>query len=132
MILICAILACGIATWRITRMIRYEHGPGDIFKKFRRMFGAGEFHPEDPDSTNLSDDDIAFMMNSPIPYDKFTSDLLTCFACLSVWIAAIFSPATMYTLNVLDLFNPQAWVGMALVTIGGSAIALIAEDFYAE
>lgn len=48
-----------LAVWRITHLLNAEDGPGRIFAKFRRMAGEG-----------------------------FWGELLDCFYCLSLWIAA--------------------------------------------
>jgi hypothetical protein len=48
-----------LAVWRITHLLNAEDGPGEVFVRLRRIAGEG-----------------------------FWGQLLDCFYCLSVWIAA--------------------------------------------
>ncbi len=51
-----------LAVWRITHLLNAEDGPGDVFVLLRRIVGSG-----------------------------FWGNLLDCFYCLSLWIAAPFA-----------------------------------------
>lgn len=51
-----------LGVWRITHLLNAEDGPGKIFVRLRRLAGFG-----------------------------FFGDLLNCFYCLSLWIAAPFA-----------------------------------------
>jgi len=51
-----------LGVWRITHLLNAEDGPGRIFVRFRCLFGNG-----------------------------FWGDLLDCFYCLSLWVAAPFA-----------------------------------------
>lgn len=54
------LLAVGIlVTWRLTHLLAHEAGPWDIFGRLRRAIGTG-----------------------------FFAELVNCFYCLSLWIAA--------------------------------------------
>ncbi|HZT30313.1 MAG TPA: DUF1360 domain-containing protein [Bryobacteraceae bacterium] len=48
-----------LATWRITHLLAYEDGPAGLIARFRARLGAG-----------------------------FLGELMDCFQCLSLWIAA--------------------------------------------
>lgn len=52
-----------LATWRITHLLAYEDGPGDVVVWLRKHAGAG-----------------------------FFGKLMDCFYCLSLWVAAPFAP----------------------------------------
>ena len=54
-----AVLIAMLAVWRITHLFSGEEGPGDIFLRLRRFAG-----------------------------NRFLGQLLDCFYCLSLWIAA--------------------------------------------
>ena len=49
----------GLCCWRVTHLLNAEDGPGEILVRFRRLAGAGLF-----------------------------GQLLDCFYCLSLWVAA--------------------------------------------
>ena len=51
-----------LVTWRITHLFSTESGPWDVLGKFRRFAGTGMF-----------------------------AELLSCFYCLSIWIATPFA-----------------------------------------
>ena len=55
-------LICTLAIWRITHLLSQEDGPFALVFKFRKLLGQG-----------------------------FFGDLLDCFYCLSLWIAAPFA-----------------------------------------
>jgi hypothetical protein len=55
-------LLASLAVWRLTHLLNDEDGPWRIFARLRRLVGAG-----------------------------FWGDLLDCFYCLSLWIAAPFA-----------------------------------------
>lgn len=55
-------LICTLAVWRITHLFSQEDGPFALVFKFRKLLGQG-----------------------------FFGDLLDCFYCLSLWIAAPFA-----------------------------------------
>jgi len=55
-------LLAAIAVWRLTHLLATEDGPWDIIVRLRRALGGG-----------------------------FLGSLLSCFYCLSVWIAAPFA-----------------------------------------
>jgi uncharacterized protein DUF1360 len=48
-----------LAVWRITHLLNAEDGPGKLLVRFRKLVGSG-----------------------------FWGDLLDCFYCLSIWVAA--------------------------------------------
>ena len=52
-----------LATWRITHLLAFEDGPGDVVVWLRKQAGAG-----------------------------FFGKLMDCFYCLSLWVAAPFAP----------------------------------------
>jgi hypothetical protein len=54
-----SLLLGALATWRLTHMLSTENGPWNVFEKMRRAAGTG-----------------------------FLAELLACFYCLSLWIAA--------------------------------------------
>lgn len=63
------VLTLGLATWRLSRMVTMEHGPGGVFTRLRRLAGA-HFDP-----------------TSRTWYGKTSlAELATCSLCLSVWI----------------------------------------------
>ena len=73
----------GLAVWRLTHLLAHEDGPGDVFKRLRRVF---------------------------------PSKLLTCFFCLSVWIALPFA-----------FFVTYNWIERAVVWWALSGAAMIIE-----
>jgi hypothetical protein len=57
-----ALLIGALGCWRVTHLLNAEDGPGNILARFRRLAGAG-----------------------------FFGQLLDCFYCLSLWVAAPFA-----------------------------------------
>ena len=79
-------IVAALATWRITHLIVREDGPWKIIVRIRRRAGAG-----------------------------FWGELMDCFYCSSVWVAAIFS----FTLRP----NWEQWI-LYLFALSGSACLL--------
>lgn len=74
-----------LAVWRVTHLLAAEDGPGDILVKLRARLGR-----------------------------SFAGQLMDCFYCLSLWIAA---PAALYiTRNWLD------WLVVWLALSGGACL----------
>lgn len=71
-----ALLLVGVlATWRLTSLLHYEDGPYQIFEKLRRWAGAFQ---ENAHEGRLA---LTSLCKS------FLGGLLSCFWCLSVWMA---------------------------------------------
>lgn len=75
-----------LATWRVTHLLANEDGPADIIVKFRKLLGQ-----------------------------SLAGQLLDCFNCLSLWIAA---PAALVVAR-----GPMAWL-MSWLAISGAACLL--------
>ena len=74
-----------LATWRITHLLALEDGPTDIIVKFRAFLGEG-----------------------------LAGQLMDCFNCLSLWIAA---PAALFvTQQLMD------WLLVSLALSGGACL----------
>jgi len=67
--------AASLAVWRMTHLIAYEDGPGDVLFKLRTRVGHG-----------------------------FFGKLMDCFYCVSVWVAAVFAPFVTTRLPDVALF----------------------------
>ena len=80
------VLIATLAVWRITHLFTGEDGPGDIFVRLRRLAGA-----------------------------SLLGQLLDCFYCLSVWVAAPIAWMLAGTLRERALL----WLGLS-----GGAILL--------
>ena len=68
MSLINVVLYC-LATWRISSLFVEEHGPNDIFLKFRKKIGI-DFYKEVP--------------------ARFIPEVFMCIWCFSIWVGFIF------------------------------------------
>jgi hypothetical protein len=93
-----------LSVWRITHLLQAEDGPWDVVVRLRRRAGAG-----------------------------FWGQLLDCFYCLSVWIAAPFAAFLGQTLGERILLWPALSAGAILlerITDGGHGEepALFVED----
>lgn len=73
-------LIAALATWRVTHLLAYEDGPADIIVRLRLWLG-----------------------------DSLAGELMDCFLCLSIWIAAL--AAIAVTREPLDWF--LAWLGLS-------------------
>jgi hypothetical protein len=81
-----------LATWRLTHLLNAEDGPWEIFVKLRRAVGDG-----------------------------FFGQLLDCFYCLSVWVAA-----------PLAILLGETWTERLLLLLAFSALAIALERLTAE
>lgn len=84
---ITALLVAILAVWRLTHLLSAEDGPGDVLVRFRRMMGSG-----------------------------FFGQLLDCFYCLSLWIAA-----------PLAWLLAASWVERAMLWLALSGGAILLE-----
>jgi len=75
-----------LATWRVTHLLAYEDGPADLIARLRIRVGHG-----------------------------FVGNLLDCFKCLSLWVAA---PLALFV-----AWQPVAFV-VAWLALSGGAILL--------
>jgi hypothetical protein len=75
-----------LATWRVTHLLAYEDGPGDALVKLRARLGTG-----------------------------FFGQLLDCFQCLSLWVAA--------PLALMIAQRPLEW-GLTWLALSGGACVL--------
>ena len=73
-------LIAALATWRVTHLLAREDGPADIIVRLRLWLG-----------------------------DSLAGELMDCFLCLSIWIAAL--AAIAVTRQPLDWF--LAWLGLS-------------------
>ena len=76
-----------LGVWRITHLLNAEDGPGNVFVRLRRLAGL-----------------------------RFWGNLLDCFYCLSLWVAAPFA-----------YFLGRAWVERVLLWLAFSAAAILLE-----
>lgn len=90
-----------LATWRLTSLFVHEYGPFRIFHKIREW--AGIIH--DTDSNVIGSD------------DSFFAQLLECFWCTSIWVAA-----------VLALLTTRDWSFLPFLILALSAGAIIIEQ----
>lgn len=123
------LLVVSLSAWRVTNIMCYEDGPWHIAEKIRRKYKAGEFAPEEPDSTLMTQEEIIeYMQKGPEPV-PFMGELLSCFCCASLWASAamsgIMSPfiITIHDGDVIGKFC--AIIGIAFA---GSAIAIFIEE----
>ena len=77
-----------LAVWRITHLLNAEDGPWEVFVRLRRLAGEG-----------------------------FLGQLIDCFYCLSVWIAAPFA-----------LYLGRTWSERTLMWLALSAGAILLES----
>ena len=92
------ILIYFLATWRLSILITQEEGPGMVFSKIRKTFGAELF---------IEDWDI-------LPW---YSKLLQCPYCISFWIALFFF--------FLRAGNKELYYALVVPLSGSGATALI-------
>ena len=76
-----------LCCWRVTHLLNAEDGPGEILARFRRLAGTG-----------------------------FLGQLLDCFYCLSLWVAAPFAA-----------FLANGWRDGVLLWLSISAAAILLE-----
>lgn len=69
-----------LATWRVTHLLAEEDGPADIVVRLRRRAGSG-----------------------------WAGELMDCFYCLSVWVAAPFSVGLVRGRRV----DPACWLAVS-------------------
>lgn len=74
-----------LATWRVTHLLANEDGPADVIVRFRTRLGHG-----------------------------LAGNLLDCFNCLSLWIAA---PAALFVSR-----RPVVWLYSWLALSGGASL----------
>jgi hypothetical protein len=79
-------LMAALATWRVTHLLASEDGPADLIVRFRAILGK-----------------------------SFAGELMDCFNCMSLWIAA---PAAL-----LITRNPADWL-LTWLALSGSACLL--------
>lgn len=100
------VLVIGIlATWRLTALLHYEDGPKGIFEKLRQRVRA--FEEKD---------------GKPV---TFLGGLISCFWCLSVWVAMGLSIVSI----VLDITaKDNLLLRVVLYTLAYSAGAIIVDE----
>jgi len=97
------IILLGLATWRISFMLMFDAGPGDIFIKFRKARGIDH-----------GDDGI------PFSYPPgFWGELLSCMYCTSIWVGLVLG----FTWAVLPVPTEIVCIPFML-----SAIAIIIQE----
>ena len=92
-------IVASIATWRITHMIREEQGPFDIIRRFRDVFIK----------ETKSGTETRWVIG----------ELISCFFCLSVWVAAVFA-----------ILLSSGIVNFLLYTCGISGVAILLNTFF--
>lgn len=65
------LLVAALATWRLSAMLSYERGPGDVFVRIRERLGI--YH---------DDDGVKISTNGTV-----VAELVDCLWCLSPWMA---------------------------------------------
>jgi hypothetical protein len=85
--MIVSLLIGALCCWRVTHLLNAEDGPGEILARFRRLAGDG-----------------------------FLGQLLDCFYCLSLWVAAPFA-----------VLLGTAWREGVLLWLSISAAAILLE-----
>jgi hypothetical protein len=93
-------LLAALAVWRVTHLLSKEDGPWDIMIRMRRAFGGGFFR-----------------------------GLLSCFYCLSVWIAIPFA----FFLDGTAVERMVAWLALSgaavlLERVTGESLEMKIED----
>ena len=73
-------VVAALATWRITHLLAEEDGPGDVIVRLRRRAGSGS-----------------------------VGELLDCFYCLSIWVAAPLSAG----LGRRHRLDPVSWLAVS-------------------
>ena len=74
------LLLAALATWRVTHLLAEEDGPADVVVRLRARAGAGRL-----------------------------GELMDCFQCLSVWVAAPFSVGLLSRRRA----DPVAWLAVS-------------------
>ena len=90
------LVVAALATWRLTAMLWYDHGPFDLFLRMRTAAGACE-----------------------IPPLGFWAKLFSCFWCLSFWVALVCTTILFLWWYALI---PFALSGAAILLSGGGRI----------
>lgn len=70
----------GLATFRIAHVFVWERGPGDLFRKLRKIFGATNWNPEES---------VGFM-----------AGVFSCVWCMSMWVGFFFTALVLFNLEV--------------------------------
>jgi hypothetical protein len=73
-------IVAALATWRVTHLLAEEDGPGDIVVRLRRRAGS-----------------------------SWAGDLMDCFYCLSIWVAAPISVGLVRGRRV----DPVSWLAVS-------------------
>ena len=82
-------IVAALATWRVTHLLAEEDGPGDIVVRLRRRAGS-----------------------------SWAGDLMDCFYCLSIWVAAPISVGLVRGRRV----DPVAWLASWLALSGAACL----------
>ena len=80
MVLLSDALVIGAATFAVTYLLRYTTGPFDIFSKFRNAVGIHTVVHEKGTPGAYEVEEVA---------DKFFAKLVSCWWCLSTWVALL-------------------------------------------
>ncbi len=94
-----------LSAWRLSFALVREDGPGDVFKRLRKLVGVREGLPNEPNGKPK-----VYGLN-PL------ADLFTCIYCMSVWAAA---------LSWWGLQTPAAPV---VYILAGSGLAILAHQY---
>mgnify|MGYP001581685764 CR=1 FL=1 len=92
MIDLLALIVLSLATWRVCRMLCFETGPRRVFARIRAFAGVSDLGK----GTNL------------------VSDILSCMACASVWIAI--------ALTVIWVYVDFAHIAIFVLATSGVAV----------
>ena len=84
------LLSVGFATYYITYLILYKDGPFDIFAKFRFFMGVNK------PIYGIDNEIIGFEPNG-----KLLSKLVSCYTCLSFWVAIILVAVSIYSILIV-------------------------------
>jgi hypothetical protein len=108
------------AVFGFTYIIRYTHGPFDLFLKWRQFMGIQY---------------IPIMGSDGLPYryeeanqtpNKFTAKLVKCFWCLSTWVAMVFGALlVLFPDSVLSLWPIAVF---ASVGIAGTVLEVVFKE----
>ena len=92
-----------VAVWRVTHMLAFEDGPGLAFNKLRKR-----------------------------AEQTFWGEVLACFYCLSLWVAAPFALLAMDAWREFALLWPALSGGAILLERLGESRATVAAGYYVE
>lgn len=113
MYIILALALIGIATWRVSYMLVFEEGPGDLFKRIRELVGV----VDNEDGSREEEYGLTGIK-------KFLAGIFSCIYCMSIWVGAFFAlfatpSPTYYLLYLLYCSSAAIFINLVHERLNG-------------